>query len=198
MTKLDGVRYLRKDDGWRVDDVRLRVAQAFVRQMHYAGRGSNTGTFVHGLYSPRGAVLGIAWWIPPTKTAAINACKLAGGGDWRRCLSLSRVVVAPPVPVNGASFLLAASVNLIREGGNYDVGVTYADESVGHTGAIYRATNWIYAGMTTPEATWVDDQGRRVARKAGGRTRTKAEMEDLGYTMIGRARKHRFVIRLDR
>jgi hypothetical protein len=70
--------------------------------------------------------------------------------------------------------------------------VTYADEWRGHTGAIYRADNWTYCGKTAAESVWTLD-GRMVARKAGPKTRTTAEMEAMGARLEGRFPKHKFV-----
>lgn len=159
---------------------------------HYARGGSNTATFRHGLFAKSDFMrcLGIAWWIPPTKGAAIATFP---EGDWKKVLSLSRLVIMPDVPSNGASFLLGRSIREIRKSGNWKCLVTYADEWKGHTGAIYRATNWEYVGKTKPEAVWTDPRtGRMVARKAGAHTRTKAEMEALGYRCEGYFAKHKF------
>ena len=71
--------------------------------------------------------------------------------------------------------------------------VTYADEWRGHTGAIYRADNWSYAGRTKPERTYVLD-GRMIARKAGPKTRTHAEMLALGAKLVGSFAKHKYVM----
>lgn len=174
-----------------VRTVPLPVARTLVEQWHYAKGGANTATFRHGLFRVgEDDCIGVAWWIPPTKGAAIS---MFPEGDWRRVVALSRLVVHPDLPTNSASFLIGASVRLIRQDGRFDCLVTYADDWRGHTGAIYKATNWQYMGRTEPQATWIKD-GRMVSRKAGGHTRTKAEMEALGCTMIGRFFKHRFRI----
>jgi hypothetical protein len=171
--------------------VDLTTCQSMVRQQHYSQGGSNTGTYLHGLFqrSEPDVCLGVAWWLPPTKSSALATWP---GGDWRGVMCLSRLVVDPTVPTNGASFLLGASERLIRQDARFGCLVTYADEWQGHSGAIYRATNWEYVGRTAPEAVWVTADGRMVARKAGPRTRTKAEMLDLGYTLVGRFSKHKF------
>lgn len=70
--------------------------------------------------------------------------------------------------------------------------VTYADTWRGHTGAIYKATNWTEAGLTKPERTYVVG-GRMVARKAGPNTRTHKEMLELGAVCVGSFAKHKFV-----
>lgn len=177
---------LRKSD-WFVRDVPLIIAQQLVAEYHYSKGGSNTATYRHGLfYKELDLCLGVAWWIPPTKTAA----NYVWPQNWKGVLSLSRLVIHPCVPTNGASFLLGASMRMIDRD-RWPCFVTYADERQGHTGAIYKATNWTPAGKTSPEPIFEKD-GRMVARKAGGHTRTYQEMYDLGCTMVGKSSKHRF------
>lgn len=181
--------HLLKSD-FAVRDVPLAVVQDCIAKWHYTKGGANTATFRHGLFHRLGGeCLGVAWWIPPTKHAAIANFP---EGLWTRVLSLSRLAVHPELPTNAASFLIGASIRMIRKEGRWDCLLTYADEWQGHEGTIYKATNWEYRGRTSPEAQWVDEAGRAVARKAGPKTRTKAEMEALGFRMIGRFAKKRF------
>lgn len=184
---------LKKSD-YLVRPVPLRTAQAMVAQNHYAKGGSNTGTFVHGLFRKDDPwkCLGVAWWIPPTKSAALSIHPPA----WQKVLALSRLVILPGVPKNAAGFLISQSVKLIQAAGGWEKLVTYADTWQGHTGGIYKATNWTFEGLTTPESTFVDQDGRMVARKAGGHTRTRAEMEAMGCQMVGRFSKLRFTMTL--
>jgi hypothetical protein len=180
---------LRKKD-YEVRTVPLTICQEKVVKYHYAKSGSNTATFRHGLFlkTEPNKCLGIAWWIPPTKSAA-----LANYPDnWKAVLVLSRLVIDPDIPKNAASFLIMQSVKLIKQDPRWECLLTYADEWQKHSGAIYKATNWIYCGKTIPEATWLDKDGHMVARKAGPHTRTKDEMLALGCTMIGRYSRHRF------
>lgn len=191
MSKHPGPNLRGKD--YIVRTVSLEFCQRLVDQYHLQGGGANTATFRHGLFHKENAIfdtacLGIAWWIPPTKTAAIATYK----GDWHRVLALSRLVCKPDAPRNAASFLLAHSIDKIRQDGKWECLVTYAATRFGHNGSIYRATNWECLGLTAPEAVWLNDDGKEVARKAGPHTRTKAEMEALGYKMIGRFRKIKF------
>lgn len=182
-----GIGTLLKED-WYVADAKLSDAQHLVRQFHYAKGGSNTRTYTHGLYDAFGGLLmGVAWWLPPTKAAALATYP----ENWEGVLALSRLVVAPWVPKNACSFLLSRSMRLVDRN-RWPCLVTYADEWQGHTGAIYKACNWDYVGKTKPEPVWVVD-GRMVARKAGGKTRTRSEMEELGGVLAARSSKHKFV-----
>ena len=172
-----------------VRPVSMRTARRLVTVHHYAKGGSNTATYLHGLF-PVGSVwecdcVGIAWWIPPTKSAAI-----ASFCDWMGVLSLSRMVVVPGVPKNACSFLLAKSMKLIDRA-RWPCLVTYADKWRGHTGSIYKATNWEYVGCTSPQPVFVR-RGRMLARKAGGKTRTHSEMFSLGAELVGYFPKEKF------
>lgn len=184
----DASEHLRSGD-WRVAPAPLAAAQRLVERLHYSKGGSNTGTFVHGLMRRNAPLdcMGVAWWIPPTRAAAEANYE----GDWRKVLVLHRLVVCPEVPTNGASFLLGASIRLIERTGGWECLLTYADTAQGHSGGIYRATNWEYLGLTKPSDTWVNPEGRQMSRKAGPTTRTKADMEALGCRRVMSA-KHRF------
>jgi len=181
---------LRKEN-WEVRPVALVIAQALVERYHYAHGGANTATYCHGLFR-QGELWdvncqGIAWWLPPTKGAALATYP----ENWQGVLSLSRLVILPDVPKNACSFLLARSMKLIDRK-RWPCLVTYADQRQGHTGTIYKAANWRLDGETAPEAVYELD-GRMVARKAGPHTRTRAEMEAMGAELVGRSRKLRFV-----
>lgn len=180
---------LRKSD-WVVADCDIDVARRIVEAEHYARGASNTATYLHGIF-PQGwhwheDCAGVAWWIPPTRSAA----EAWAGDQWEGVLSLSRLAIKPSVPANGCSFLISRSVRLIDRR-RWPVLVTYADSWRGHTGAIYRACGWEYCGQTTPERTYTIG-GRMVARKAGGKTRTHAEMMALGAVLEGSFAKARF------
>jgi hypothetical protein len=183
--------HLSKRD-WFVGPAPINAARNFIHQHHYSKGCYKTAAYLHGLFSRTDtALMGVVQWIPPTRAAA----ETVNRESWQQVLALSRLCIHPDVPTNGASFLMARSIRLIQQEGRFVSLVTYADEWQGHTGAIYRATNWTYVGMTAPEATFVLE-GRMIARKAGGKTRTRAEMAELGADMIGRFAKHKFVMHL--
>tara|TARA_R100000426_G_scaffold86661_1_gene68681 strand:+ start:1406 stop:1984 length:579 start_codon:yes stop_codon:yes gene_type:complete len=188
--------HLRQAD-WMVEYIAHAKAADFIREHHYAKGCSKRGATFGLKRRSDGELMGAALWLPPTKNAAMNACRLdeKDPDRWRGVLSLSRLAVHPDVPTNGASFLIGRCCRILRKRGKYHLLVTYADESQGHTGAIYKATNWKQAGKTKPEPRWLSEDGRQVARKAT-RTRTNAEMRELGYYVSGKYIKRRFIMRI--
>lgn len=180
---------LRKSE-WSVRKVPMRAASEFIREHHYAHGHSNTATYLHGLFDRDQRLCGVAWWIPPTKSAALATC---GDHPWTGVLALSRLACAPECPKNAATFLIGRSIRLIDRI-RWPVLVTYADEWRGHTGHIYRASGWTYGGKTRPERTYVLGD-RLIARKAGPRTRTHAEMLAMGARLVGSFAKHKYTKR---
>ena len=181
------LRPVARRSDYEVRDAPLLDAARLIRVEHYARGCSNTAVFVHGLY--RGDVLvGAALWLPPTKN-----CAKTVHPDWRRVLSLSRLALLPGEPQNAESLLIGASLRKIRRSRRWAALVTFADESQGHTGTIYRATNWTYAGRTRPEPRWETADGQQVSRLST-KSRTATQMVALGHRMVGKFAKHKFVM----
>lgn len=183
---------LRKRD-WFINEIDQNAAKGFVEEFHYSKGCSLTSVHRHGLFhvaEPK-VLKGVALWLPPTRVAAESVNKQ----HWTRVLSLSRLAVHPSCPANAATFLMAGSIRRIKREGKWVSLVTYADTFRGHTGTIYRAANWEYVGRRNGSPRWENNQGKQVAVKST-RTRTKAEMAELGYVNVGTFDKHKFVMHL--
>lgn len=181
---------------YEVREIDQATAIELVVRWHYARGGSNTAVYRHGLFRrDSDEPLGVAWWLPPTKVAAQSVTNREDDA-WQGVLCLTRLVISPDVPTNGASFLLGQSIRMIRRARNWHTLLTYADTGEGHTGAIYRATNWEYLGLAKGHPRWLNPEtGRHVAKKATV-TRTTQQMLDLGYERTPPTPKHKFVMRL--
>lgn len=179
---------------YTVADLTQSQARNLVERYHYARGMSNTAVFRHGLFRVgEGEPLGCAVWLPPTKQAALSVA----GDDWRAVLSLSRLVVVPGMPTNAASFLMGRSMRIVRRDQRWRHVVTYADEGEGHTGAIYLATNWESQGVTSKTPRWRDPETGKLVATLATKTRTAAEMRDLGYVREEPTAKRRFVMHFE-
>lgn len=152
----------RKD--YLVREGTLTEAKALVEAFHYARGTANTCVAAHVLVGHATArAVGAALWMPPTRVAALSVSE-----DWRNVLCLSRFVIAPGEPQNAAGILLAWSIRLLSA--RWHTLLTYADTRHGHTGTIYRATNWerlgIVGGHSTGSTPGADRSRRRPRRTA--------------------------------
>jgi len=178
----------------RVNTPRARAARELLAAEHYTGGGVNTAVLLMGLVRKSDdSLVGVAQFLPTTPPAARYVAKRCARVEPREVLALSRLAVASSEPQNAASLLIGASLRELKRDARWGAVVSYADEGEGHTGAIYRASNWIACGTGAAHERWEDPAtGKRVARKAT-RDRTVAEMEAAGYRRAGRSRKHRFI-----
>lgn len=173
---------------WVTRAVPHRAALALIAEHHYAHGGPNTSVAAVGLYHRGGSeLIGAALWLPPIITAA----RKVAAADPHSVLALSRLAIIPDAPKNAASYLIAGCLPLLP--GRYSVLLTFADEAFGHVGGIYQATNWEYGGVTAPRPVWRLD-GQMVSPKRGPKTLTHGELRDMGAELIGRSRKHRYVL----
>lgn len=180
---------LRRNE-WQVLPVTQAAAVDLISRAHYAGGAPNTSVARHGLF-PAGSdkLHGVALWLPPTRRAAESVAPDSPGG----VLALSRLVIVDDVPVNGASFLLGASMRLIDRA-RWPVLLTYADTRQGHTGAIYRATNWRCLGMVPGADAWQHrTTGERRGRKRGARNLSVTDMVAQGFERLPSAPKIKYV-----
>lgn len=175
----------RKSD-YEIGPCPLATAKTLVERHHYAKSASNTGKSFCATHRERG-VVAAAVFLPPLPPAARKHAL----SDPKRVTALSRLVVVPGEPQNVATMLIGGALRQLRRDARYDTVVTYADTAQGHTGAIYRATNAEYLGMSRPEGYWVDKDGRTVSRKATV-SRTAAQMRALGLERRVSPGKHIF------
>lgn len=181
-----------KAKDYRIERIPFVEGAAFIREHHYAKGCANTATETFGLY--RGPFLvGAALWMPPTRVCAESVDR----EDWRKVIALSRLAVAPTEPQNAESLFIGAMLRTLQREGRWAAAVTFADESQGHGGTIYKATNWRYLGRTKPEPRWEDANGKQVSRLAT-KSRTAKDMAEIGHRMVGKFSKHKYVWRFDR
>lgn len=181
--------HLRRGD-WRIRPCTQAEAVDFISRTHYAMGAPNTSVARHGLCALDDDKLhGVALWLPPTKAAACSV----NPDNWQGVLALSRLCIAPGMPTNSASFLLGASMRRIDRV-TWPTLLTYADTREGHTGAIYRATNWTCLGEVRGSDAWQHAiTGERRGRKRGGRNLSAAEMGEAGFVRLPTMPKVKFV-----
>ena len=67
-----------------------------------------------------------------------------------KCFELRRLVCVDDTPKNTESYFIGQTFKWLKTNTNIEVIVSFADEQEGHTGVIYKATNFQYLGTTAP------------------------------------------------
>lgn len=108
--------------------------------------------------------------------------KLAMANAWKRygdsadeVIELRRLVTLDTTPKNTESFFIGHTLRWLKKNTAVKTIVSYADPNYGHSGTIYKATNFTHVGMTAPGRVimW---QGKKYHDKAI-RTKYKGELK---------------------
>ena len=107
---------------------------------------------------------------------------------------LHRLVILDETPTNTESWFIARALKWVAE---YRPAlravVSFADETEGHRGVIYQATNALYCGTTGRARFWRDADGRLRHPRQNGVNITPDMAKDLGWQSEKRDAKHRYV-----
>jgi hypothetical protein len=156
---------------------------------HYLGKKPAIVLLCLAMFE-RGRIVGCVVYSAPPR----EADKRYGGKTWE----LSRLYLIDEIPRNAESWLIGQSIRFIARN-NRDVRylLSYADPSAGHSGTIYKASNWTTDGMTdqdrkSPRCDYVDARtGKKYGRR--GNVPDGAILERKP-----RVSKHRFVYAIKR
>ena len=130
-----------------------------------------------------------------------NAHRLVRGAAREDCLCLTRLWLTDALPTNAESRVISFVVRALRKTSLKFI-VTYADPAAGHSGTIYQAANFQYAGLS--QATPLYDAGDGVLRHSRSfshifGTRDRKHFSDSGISLkvVTPLPKYRYVYFLD-
>lgn len=110
-----------------------------------------------------------------------------------RLYELTRLVIQTRRE-NGASMLISRSLKLLRE--QPCAVISYADSSMGHSGIVYQATNWLYTGAVKAHDSLYEINGEilhpMTVRDKFGVSNPKQWAKANGHKIIKPKPKHRY------
>lgn len=129
--------------------INYQTAANMVIKYHYAHRAPSIVVAIGMYVDDRLAGL-VTYGTPPVP----NVQRAFGDAYQKNTLELNRLFIHDWAGFNSESWLIAQSFRWMEKMfPQYFLLVSYADSKEGHTGAVYRATNWIYTGMSEPMKT---------------------------------------------
>ena len=159
--------------------IKYITANNFLIKWHYLHRQAPT-SFSFGAYF-NGEIIGACTIGKPASHTLING--VAGKEMASNVFELNRLCFLDEAPKNSESRFIGW---VIRQMPKSTILVSYADTKQGHSGIVYKATNWIYTGTTIPftDYTLGDLDHRSIPKHL----RDKSKMQK-----VVRSKKHRFV-----
>ena len=153
------LRNLMKVTDFTVELVQRNAVVGFIEKHHYSHNINGVQSYYHfglfrdgkfGLPEMIGAMLYAMPSMPSTakKYNPINPTK---------CFELRRLVCIDDTPTNTESYFIGQTFKWLKQNTDIEVIVSFADEEYGHSGIIYKATNFEYCGTTSPSNKLIVD-----------------------------------------
>lgn len=172
-----------------ISQIRVRVVDShtanriFVKN-HYAHRAvpiSRAYAVTIETGAKRNPIVGAISFGKPASYTLCNG--IAGKENSHRIYELNRLWIDDICPKNSESYVIGCALRFLKKEHPDWILVSFADSEQNHTGAIYRATNWIYTGKTKKHILWNSGSGKH-GRHTSCEDKSKPHM---------RSEKHRYV-----
>lgn len=158
--------------GWSVCAAHKSVLQDFIPKWHYS-KSVNGCIMDYGycLNDPQGNTKGAMFF---GRMAMANQWKKYGDRA-EDVIELRRLCCVDDTPKNAESFFIGRSLKLLKKEWNGKIVVSYADKEYGHTGIIYKASNFKLEGEIPGAKVIV--HGDRTYHDKAIRTKYKGELK---------------------
>lgn len=176
-----------------IKPVARQACAPFILNIHYAKRWPSI-TYAFGLFKDAELVGVITSGTPPSCTLRSG---VAGPEYAHLVLELNRLVLRDNLK-NEASMLVGKSLSLLPKG---LIIVSFADKAQGHNGCVYRATNFLYCGLSAKRTDWKLKgkehlHGQTISDEFRGQPHRAALMREKygdDFYLAPRSRKHRYI-----
>jgi hypothetical protein len=124
---------------WEVKIVERKIISDFIEKWHYSGSINGCiSDYCFGLYCDQGELKGALFY---GRMAMANQYKRFSDKE-NSVIELRRLCCVDSTPKNAESFFIGRSLRMLKKLWAGKVVVSYADKEYGHTGLIYKASNF--------------------------------------------------------
>ena len=133
-----------------VEEIPRKATVKFIEKYHYSHNVNGVQSLYHfGLYREGNfglpTMIGAMMYAHPSMPATAAKYNPINPD---KCLELRRLVCIDDTPKNTESYFIGKTLRWLKQNTDKEVIVSFADQHYGHTGVIYKATNFEYYGET--------------------------------------------------
>jgi len=167
----------------KIANIFRQDANIFCGKYHYMANAGRSGQFYGAILN--GKTIAICGFAAPTRRESIKDLDLKFG----QVRELTRFAISDPYhKKNFASYILGRFVRTFKRDNDSVCGlISFADETFGHVGTIYQATNWKFVHIVPPDYHYVSEDGKTIHKKTLYDHAKKMGMKELEY-----AKEHRY------
>ena len=176
-TDVDLKEFEFKDVEVKKFDVDDKGHDSFLMSYHYAGEGRKSKV-VYGAYL-QDVLIAVAKFSPVVRNEVVTSSGFTCG----QVLELDRFCIHPNYQKKNLAswFLSRSTTELFKSNPKIRALMTFADSTYGHSGAIYKASNWTFLHKTKDSYHYIDPEGVVMNKKRVHRIASKLKMKEAEY-----------------
>jgi hypothetical protein len=177
--------------GYVVKKIDCKTAKEYIKQYHYSHGCHNGPSPCYGLFC-NSELIGVLMFATPCSE---NVRASIFGNDYKDCVTeLHRLHIKDVTPKNTESWFISRCLNMLKKDKpNIKAVISFSDLTEGHSGIIYKATNFYNIGNTGRATFYVDNTGRLRHPRQNGVNITKQAAQKRGWVPVTRESKNRYL-----
>ena len=149
-----------------VEEIPRKFVAKFTEKHHYSHNVNGVQSLYHfGLYREGNfglpTMIGAMMYAYPSMPATAAKYNPINSD---KCLELRRLVCIDDTPKNTESYFIGKTLRWLKQNTDMEVIVSFADQHYGHSGIIYKATNFEYYGETAKGSILMVDGKEKHSR----------------------------------
>ena len=176
---------------YNVYKIDVKTAKTYIHKNHYSHGSHNAPSPCYGLYDEN-ELIGVLMFATPCSENV--RASVFGVERKNEVIELHRLHILDCTPKNTESWFIARCLKMLKKEKPYiNAVVSFADETEGHSGVIYKATHFVYEGKTASVMFYKDVDGRLRHPRQNGVNITRDRAKELGWQPTKRLGKNRYV-----
>jgi hypothetical protein len=176
---------------YEVKQIKFSTARDYIKENHYSHGCHNGASPCFGLFD-NDSLIGVLMFATPCSERV--RASIFGVEHKKHVTELHRLHILDCTPKNTESWFISRCLKLIKQiKSEIWAVVTFADQTEGHEGTIYKATNAFRLGNSPPMRFYIDKTGRLRHPRQNGKNIGLKEAEGMGWKPVMREGKLRYM-----
>jgi len=178
-------------ENYYVEKITQTEAIEYIRRNHYTKGSHNAPNPNYGIFD-KGKLIGVLMFAQPCSENVRGS--IWGKEHKEKVIELHRLHIQDTTPKNTESWFIGECLRrLAVDKPEIRCVISFADSTEGHTGVIYRATNFYYVGKTASTTFYKDSTGRLRHPRQNSVNISREEARRRGWSVERRGAKNRYI-----
>lgn len=176
---------------YEVKQIKFSIARDYIKENHYSHGCHNGASPCFGLYD-NDSLIGVLMFATPCSERV--RASVFGVEYKNNVTELHRLHILDCTPKNTESWFISRCLKLLKQiKPQIWAVITFADQTEGHEGTIYKATNAYRLGSSPAMRFYIDETGRLRHPRQNGKNIGLKEAAEMGWNPVMRDGKLRYM-----